>query len=78
MSTTTTSTMDWTNLLPEGLGEREKNPRTIRFPKDLAAELEELAAETGHEFTETTLRLLKAAVAQVRSSRSAKKLKKAV
>jgi hypothetical protein len=66
---------NWNNLLPEPLGEREKSPRTLRFPIELAEKIEALAAESGQEFTSTTLYLLKAAVAEVEASRNGKKLR---
>jgi hypothetical protein len=58
-----------TNPIPELLGEREPSPRTIRFPKDLGADLDELAKAQGQDFTTFTLYLLKAAVAEVKARR---------
>lgn len=64
---------DWNNPVPELLGEREDSPRSMRWPKDLAADVEAMAKEQGQEFSTVALYLLKNAVAEVRASRAGKK-----
>jgi hypothetical protein len=64
---------DWTNPLPNLLGEREPDPRSMRWPKDLAADVEALADAQGQEFTTVALYLLKGAIAEVKASRKTKK-----
>lgn len=63
---------DWNNPVPGLLGEREDNPRTLRFPRELAARIEALAKENGADFTTTTLYLLKGALAEVESRKTPK------
>lgn len=77
------TTTDWTHPLPDVprqavpgmLGEREDDPRSMRWPKDVAAAVEKLAEEYGQEFSTTALHLLKVAVAEVAAARAAKKSK---
>lgn len=72
---------DWTKPLPDVvrqavpglLGEREKDPRSMRWPKDVAAAVEELAKEYEQEFSTTALHLIKAAIAEVKAARSKKR-----
>lgn len=76
-----TTTTDWQNLLPNVvrqavaplLGDREENPRSMRWPKDVAAAVEELAEAEGQEFSTVALYLLKAAVAEVQKANGSKK-----
>jgi hypothetical protein len=72
---------DWNNPLPSVvpqavpglLGEREDHPRSMRWPKDVAAAIEELAKEYGQEFSTTALHLMKNAVAEVKAARGKKR-----
>jgi hypothetical protein len=52
--------------LPKGIGERESFPRTMRWPKEIAAELEALAEESGQSFSMVALYLIKDALAAKR------------
>lgn len=61
---------DWNNPVPGLLGEREGNPRTLRFPKELATRIEALAKENGADFTTTTLYLLRGALAEVEARKA--------
>lgn len=63
---------DWSNPVPNNVlarGEREPAPRTIRFPKELAAAIATLAEERGQDFTTVTLYLLMGALAEVNARR---------
>lgn len=63
---------DWKHPVPNNLlGEREPDPRSMRWPKDLAVAVAELAKEQGQEFSTTALYLLKGAVAEVNARRVA-------
>lgn len=72
---------DWSNPLPNVarqavpglLGDREDHPRSMRWPKDVAARITELAEEYGQEFSTTALHLLKGAVAELDAARAKKK-----
>lgn len=74
-------TTDWNNLLPNVvrqavpalLGDREDHPRSMRWPVDVAAAVDELAKAEGQEFTTMALYLLKAAIAEVHSRRGKKR-----
>lgn len=69
---------NWNPVPPNVLGEREAHPRTIRFPKELAAGIEALAQEQRQDFTTTTLYLLQGALAEVRRpAKKSPKLKRA-
>jgi hypothetical protein len=61
--------IDWSNPVPENkFGPREESPRTLRFPKDLAARIAQLAEARGQDFTTTALYLLTAAIEQVEAA----------
>lgn len=75
------TTIDWTNLLPDVpaqavagmLGEREGHPRSARFPKELAAEIDQIAEELSQEFSTVTFFLLRNALAELKAARGSKK-----
>lgn len=72
------SNTDWRNPVPSNpIGEREESPRTLRFPKDLAARITAVAKEQGQDFTTTCLYLLKAACDEVEAHRPDTKRSKA-
>ena len=60
-----------TMLIPQGWGEREDKTRSMRWPKDLAARVERVAKETGHEFTPALFHLVKWALDEYDAQREA-------
>jgi hypothetical protein len=44
--------------IPKGFGDREKSPRSMRWPKDIAGKVEKIAADTRHDFSSTVFYLL--------------------
>jgi hypothetical protein len=66
---------DWTNPIPTTNpdDENEDVPRSMRWPKGLAADVEKLAKETGQTFSKAALYLIRAALAEVEASRGGKK-----
>lgn len=46
-------------LIPEGFGEREDNPRSVRWPKELVKRVDKLADEARHDFSMTVFHLVK-------------------
>jgi hypothetical protein len=51
-------------LVPKGFEEREKHPRAMRWPKDIAAEVEKIAKENRQDFSATAFHLLDWALAE--------------
>lgn len=45
-------------LIPKGFGDREKKPRSTRWPKDLIARVEAIGAATGHDYTTAMFHLM--------------------
>jgi hypothetical protein len=44
--------------IPQGFADREKAPRSMRWPKDIAGRVEKIAGETRHDFSATVFYLL--------------------
>jgi hypothetical protein len=71
------SNIDWSNPVPKDpMADREEAPRTIRFPKELAARIEKLADASHQTFTAAALHLLSAALDEVESRQVPKKKKR--
>lgn len=60
-------------MIPEGFGEREAKPRSVRWPKDLAKRVDAAARETGNEWTPTLFWLVKWALDERDAQKAPKK-----
>lgn len=56
--------------IPKGFADREDSPRSMRWPKDLAEEVQRIAKETRHDFSTTTFYLLDWAIAEYKRQKS--------
>lgn len=63
-------------LIPRGFGEREASPRSMRWPKEIADKVEDVAKETRHDFSATVFYLLDWALNEYSRQREAEKAKK--
>lgn len=57
-----------TNMVPMGLGDREKDPRSMRFPLAIVEEIKAIAEETTQDFSTTAFYLLKKAIEEYRAN----------
>lgn len=46
-------------LIPQGFGDREESPRSVRWPKELTKRIEKVGEETQHDFSMTVFHLVK-------------------
>lgn len=60
-------------LIPPGFAEREPSPRSMRWPKDIAKKVEEVAGATHHDFSTTVFHLLQWALAEYDRQRAEEK-----
>lgn len=58
-------------LIPRGFGEREAQPRSQRWPEDLAKQVEKIALETRQDFTTALFHLVKWACDEYQHQRTA-------
>ncbi len=56
-------------MVPEGFGEREEKPRSVRFPKRIAEGIEEVAGATSQEWAPAMFHLLQWALAEYKKQR---------
>ncbi len=60
-------------MIPEGFGEREEKPRSVRFPKRIADGIEEVAKGTSQEWAPAMFHLLQWSLAEYKKQRADEK-----
>lgn len=58
------SAISYKEAIPLGLGQREQNPRSMRWPKDLVLAVQRIAESKNQDFSTAALYILRAGITE--------------